>query len=143
MATGSGHGRAPEFRDAFLEASAKLMPRVVWCELSNCELEYPDPSPVLGPLGITFESDQITAYFGRHHRHFMLYEGDALEGPGKIAAQALGFIQELVNDRVVVRWGAWGSRTFPARRSHGILRRLWRLTTPWVREAVWSGRTVA
>jgi hypothetical protein len=136
-------GYAPEFRAAFLEKSRALIPATTWRDVSDHEMEYPESSSVLGRLTISFDWDEITVYFGPHHQHFTVYEGDVAAGAAESAAQALAFIQELVNDRVVVRWGACGSRTFSASRPGTLLGRVWRTITPWVREAVWSGRALA
>jgi hypothetical protein len=69
MWTEDAHGYALEFRETFLEISAKALPGVVWRDLSICEVEYPSPSPVLGPLRVAFESDRVSLYCGRHHLH--------------------------------------------------------------------------
>jgi hypothetical protein len=87
--------------------------------------------------------EEITLYFGRHHQHFISIEGNIEKEAREIAVRALAFVQDIVNDRVVVRWGAYGSRTFRPPHSLGLLSRLWRILTPWVREAVWSGKAVA
>jgi hypothetical protein len=136
-------GYAIQFREAFLEGSAKVLPGVVWGEPSVCEAEYSRRSPVLGLLTVAFEADQITVYCGRHHAHFTLYEGDIRDGAHKIPAEALGFVRDLTSDAVVVRWASYGSWTVRARRSTGGLGRLWRFMTPWVHEGVWSGAKIA
>src|SRR5437867_1862959 len=98
------YGYALEFRGAFLEASAKVLPSVAWREVSICEVEYPNESPGLGHLTVAFEADQVTVYCRRHHVHFPFYEGDIREGAHKVAADAIAFIRDLTNDAVVVRW---------------------------------------
>lgn len=143
MATATDRGYAPEFLAAFLEESSKRMPEIAWRRISDYVLEYPESSPILGSLTVSFDWDEITLYFGRHHQHFTFFEGNITDGARQIAARALIFIQELVNDRVVVRWGAYGSRTFRTPQSLNTLTRLWRILTPWAREAVWSGRAIA
>ena len=136
-------GYAAEFRVAFLRDSSALMPGVTWRDLSEFELEYPEVSPVLGRLTVSFDWDEITVYFGPHHEHFMAHTGDVTERVGQIACQALDFITQLVHDCVIVRWGTRVSRTFSASRPRGIFGRMWRSVTPWVREAVWSGKPLA
>ena len=116
------------------------MPEITWRKVSDYVLAYSESSPVLGTLTVSFDWEEITLYFGRHHQHFTSIEGDIKKEAREIAVRTLTFVQELVNDRVVVRWGACGSRTFRTPDSLGVWSRLWRILTPWVREAVWSGR---
>lgn len=141
--TANDRGYAPEFLAAFLEEAGKRMPDITWQKVSDYVLVYPESSPIFGSLTVSFEWDEITLYFGRHHEHFTSVGGDITEDTGQIAARAVTFLWELVNDGVVVRWGTYGSRTFRKSQSPNILTRLWRILTPWARQAVWSGRAVA
>jgi hypothetical protein len=141
--TASDRGYAPEFLAAFLEEAGRRLPDIQWQKLSDYTLAYPESSPVLGTLTISFDWDEITVYFGRHHQHFTSRGNEVTNEAHQIAVRALTFIQELVNDRVVVRWGGYGSRTLRTAQTANLFRRMWRILTPWIREAVWSGRAFA
>lgn len=139
-------GLSASLKVAFLEESARTLPDVTSApgdsELGKHVLMYPAASPVLGSLDVSFDGDEITLFFGPrgHHQHYTPYpeewppEDWPREAVHATAREAVGFIKRLVEDEVVVRWGFLGASTRP--NDPG----LWRSLTPWVREAVWSGR---
>jgi hypothetical protein len=108
-------------------------------------LEYPDRSPALGRLIVSFGWDEITIFVGPRgfHAHFGpddAESGSEDERTRQAAAEALGFIRDLVEDRIVMRWGLLVSGVHSPQARPTLLGRAWRRITPWVREAVWSGR---
>jgi hypothetical protein len=136
-------GHAPEFLAAFLDEAVKRMPGTAWRKISDYVLSYPESSLSLGDLSVSFEWDEITVYCWQHHQHFTLIDGRFTDGAHQAAARALGFIQDVLNDRIVIRWGVYGSRALRTDPSRTLLARLWRILTPWVRQAVWSGQARA
>lgn len=135
-------GYALDLRAAFLGASAKALPGVVWRELSACEVEYPTRSPSLDRLVVAFEADKITLHVGRHHLHVPHYGGrDPADSTDRAAADVLSFILDLTRDAIVVRWVRSVSWTVRASRASGVVWRMVRHVCPGAREAVWSGRT--
>jgi hypothetical protein len=108
-------------------------------------LVYPHRSPVLGELAVSFDSDEITLLFGHrgyHHHHTLdpdVIDERSDEAVARAAREALEFLGALVNDEVVFRWGLFTSRTYRRHRLR-FVSRVWRFVTPWVKEAVWSGR---
>jgi hypothetical protein len=130
---------------AFLRESGTMLPRVSWRSGGDEHvLVYPHRSPVLGELAVSFDSDEITVLFGRrgyHHHHTL--DSDGLEersdeAVARVAREAMEFLVALLNDEVVFRWGLLTSRTYRKRQLR-FVGRAWRVLTPWVREAVWSG----
>ncbi len=123
------------------------MPDVVWSEgKSDDWLVYPAESPVLGRLDVEFDWNEITLYFDRihDHQHHELEDGvpaDQCETAIRdVATEAVEFIRQVVSGQVLFRWGLFvsGSQT---KRPPTVFSRTWRRLTPWVKEAVWSGRT--
>jgi hypothetical protein len=104
--TARDRGYAPQLLAAFLDETGKRMPEITWRKVSDYVLAYPESSPLLGDLTVSFDWEEITLYFGRHHQHFTSSEADVEKDAREIAVRTLAFIRELVNDRVVVRWGA-------------------------------------
>jgi hypothetical protein len=137
-------GYAPEFRSAFLNAAATVLAGVSWQDVSDYEIEYPERSLTLGRLWISFGWDDITVHVEPYHCHFQIETAyDIGCEAARVAGEAAAFVNDLVNDRVVVRWGRYASRAKTVSASPRIFNRIWRTVTPWVREARWSGKVVA
>jgi hypothetical protein len=131
---------------AFLRESATVLPVVSWQPGEEEHvLVYPQRSPVLGELAVSFDSDEITILFGHrgyHHHHTL--DADATqaqidEAVAEVAREAMEFLCALLNDAIVFRWGLFTSGTY-RRRPPRFAGRAWRFLTPWVSEAVWSGK---
>jgi hypothetical protein len=103
LMTARDRGYAPQLLAAFLDETEKRMPEITWRKVSDYVWAYPESSPLLGDLTVSFDWDEITLYFGQHHQHFASTEVDVEEDTREIALRTLAFIRELVNDRVVVR----------------------------------------
>ena len=141
------HGNySARLKVAFLQASAGILPDIVWAETKNDDrLVYPEESPALGQLEVEFDENEITLYFDRiyDHQHHALEDdvpADQCEAAIRdVATEAVEFIRQVVSDQVVFRCGLFvtGSQT---NRPPTALSRTWRRLTPWVKEAVWSGR---
>ena len=135
-----------QLRTAFVEESAAVLPNVDWIVRGNA-LVFPAVSPSLGTLEVVFDGGEITISFGhrgyhQHHTPDDELSAAALEQSIRDTARdAAVFVAALTNDQIVFRWGLLISGTF-ANRPPGIVRRIWRGLTPWVREAVWSGGRV-
>ena len=90
-------------------------------------------------------SGDITLYFDLiyDHQHHELEDdvpADQCEAAIRdVATEAVEFIRQVVSDQVVFRCGLFvtGSQT---KRPPTAFSRTWRRLTPWVKEAVWSGR---
>lgn len=138
--------RSRDLRRAFLRESSSILPGTVWREAHDgVSVEYPQESPILGTLLVGFGWDEITIFVGPrgHHTHFAMDEspGDTrAEQMTEAARAALRFVHDVVQDRVSVRWGLLVSGVSSVRRGATAARRVWKWLTPWVREAVWSGR---
>jgi hypothetical protein len=129
-------------RAAFLAESASVLPSVEWTVGDG--LVFPEVSPSLGTLEVGFDWGEITMYFGHRGYHQHHTPDDDLTGSEledsirQSAREAVEFVAALTRDQVVCRWGLLVSGTYRNARP-GAVRRMWRLMTPWVREAVWSG----
>ena len=139
---------SPRLWEAFLDMSAKILPGVEWRESHSGLWEYPHSSSVLGSLSVAFVHGEIAAIFGPQHlychRDFRTHD-DTREEYVRAATKALAFINELVSDRIVVRWGSWARHfqtnyTYSERWLKSPLGRSWRLLTPQAHEATWSGK---
>ena len=141
------HGNySARLKVAFLQASAGILPDVVWSEgKSDDRLVYPEESPALGRLDVEFNDNDITLYFEliHDHQHHELEDdvpADQCEAAIRnVATEAVEFIRQVVSDQVVFRCGLFvtGAQT---KRPPTAFSRTWRRLTPWVKEAVWSGR---
>ena len=139
--------RSGELRQAFLRESASVLPGTRWREsLDGSSLEYPESSPTLGALTVGFDQDEIMVYVGPRgfHTHFGVDEDHGFPMgehgiPGAIAA--VRFVRDVIEDRMAIRWGVFVSGAHFARRGRSTAGRLWKWLTPWVQEAVWSGRS--
>jgi hypothetical protein len=67
-------------------------------------ITVPAPSAVIGDLEIHVDGDEITIYLGHHtHCHFSLYMADKDPDPEeKISEEAVKFLTDLLDDRVVI-----------------------------------------
>jgi len=139
--------RLSDLRSAFLRESSSVLPGTVWRELHDgTSLDYPHKSPVLGTLSVGFEWDELIIFVGPrgHHTHFAVDDSRAdnqTEQITEAARTALVFVRDIVQDRLSIRWGLLVSGAHSARRGATAAGRVWRWLTPWVRDAVWSGRT--
>jgi hypothetical protein len=94
-----------------------MLPGVVWRPEEHLVV-YPNRSSVLGELAVSFDSDEIPVLFGHrgyHHHHTLDpddIEKSSDEAVTKVAREALEFLQALLNDEVVFRWGIFTSRTY-------------------------------
>ena len=129
---------------AFLRESETVLPGVAWSPGPDQNtLVYPERSPALGELGVGFDSEEITVYFGHrgYHQHHTLESAllphRAEEAATLVARDVLDFVRSLLQDEVVFRWGVWVSSA-RRRSSPSAVARAWRTVTPWVHEAVWS-----
>lgn len=136
-----------QLKAAFLQTSERVLPNIVWTQSKNDGLVYPEQSPALGRLEVEFADDEITLYFGwrGYHQHHSLEDGVPVDqrepAIQAVAAEALEFVGGLVSDQVVFRWGLSVSGV-QTKRPPTVFSRTWRRLTPWVKEAVWSGRAV-
>ena len=114
---------SPKLREAFLGVSAKILPGIEWRESPSGLWEYPHSSPVLGSLAVALAYQEIDVVFApRHLRHLwyfrdrrFLYHDDTREEFDRVATKALAFINELVSDRIALRWGPRASGTYSER----------------------------
>ena len=134
-------------RQAFLDESIEFLPAVAWrAGDSPNELLYPEASPSLGRLGVAFDAGEITLWFGhrgyhQHHTPDDTLGGEEAEADIRRAAHsAMQEVRALLADEIVFRWGVNISSTYRRSARRGPIARLWRRLTPWVKEAVWSGR---
>jgi hypothetical protein len=114
---------------------------VSWLAGSDAyELVYPAESPVIGSLVVSFDRQEITLYFGPagYSQRVPLADYPGGDAAREVARTTLAFIQALLADQVIVRWGLFMGRSYRRRGAAGPLWRVWRKATPWVREAVWS-----
>jgi hypothetical protein len=138
--------RSGDLRSAFLSETPEVLPGTIWREMRDgASLEYPEDSPVLGALRVEFGWDEITVFVGPrgHHTHFGVDEspsGDAEEQTRQAARAALAFVRDVIEDRISIRWGLLVSGAHSLRRGATVAGRIWKRVTPWIREAVWSGR---
>ena len=137
---------AAAMREAFLDESASIasiLHAIAWT-VKGEGLVFPEVSPSLGALEVGFDSDEIILYFGHrgYHQHHTPDDdltGSALEESIRQSArEAVEFVAALTRDQVVFRWGLLISGTY-RNDPPSPIRRIWRLATPWVQEALWSG----
>jgi hypothetical protein len=130
-----------ELREAFLTEAASAMPTVQWGEGPDRTLVYPEESPALGTLLVSFDRGEITLRYGPRgwHNHLTLWDDEVVDEPaGVLARQAVENIQELVTDERFLRWGVWAVTSHAATTLQSPAFRVWRTITPWVKTAVWS-----
>jgi len=139
--------RSGDLRSAFLRESSSVLPGTDWRGARDgFSLEYPQQSPVFGTLVVGFGWDEITVFVGPrgHHTHFGVDEsppGTPSEQITAAARSTLLFVRDLVEDRLAIRWGLLVSGVHSVRRGTSAAGRVWKWLTPWVQEAIWSGRT--
>ena len=139
--------KSAELKAAFLHESSSELPGTVWHEAEDAlTVKYPQESPALGTLTVGFGSDEITVFVGGrgYHSHFsmdMAPSSTQHEQIKETARMALLFVRDLVGDRLSLRWGLLVSSAHSARRGATAAGRVWKWLTPWVQEAVWSGRS--
>ena len=137
-----------QLKAAFLQTSERVLPNIVWTQSKNDGLVYPEQSPALGRLEAEFADNEIILYFGwrGYHQHHSLEDGVPVDqcepAIQAVAAEAAEFVGRLVSDQVIFRWGLAVSGAQDKAAADGLLYRAWRRLTPWVKEAVWSGRAV-
>jgi hypothetical protein len=148
---------ATALREAFLAAAASAMPTVQWRDGPNGTLLYPEESPALGSLTVSFTPNETTLRIGPSglHAHFALDEIDiypdfrddgaphevGLPDPVRfLACKAVEFSQKLLADEFIVRQGAWAVSCLSLPTAQRPFFRVWRAVTPWVTESVWSRR---
>ena len=133
-------------RTAFLRESSSVLPGTLWREsLDGVSLEYPQDSPTLGTLTVSFGRDEIMVSVGGRgfHTHFGV---DEVQAPATgdqitpVATAALRFVRDVIEDRVSIRSGILVSSAHSSKRGTSTVGRLWKWLTPWVQEVVWSGR---
>jgi hypothetical protein len=129
---------------AFVRESEAVLPGATWSAGPDPNtLVYPERSPSLGELGVGFDSEEITVFFGHrgYHQHHTVDATLLPDNPDRaatlVARDVLEFVRSLLRDEVVFRWGLWVSSA-RKRSSPSAVGRAWRSVTPWVREAVWS-----
>jgi hypothetical protein len=140
--------KSAELKAAFLHESSSDLPGTVWREAEDdVSVKYPQESPALGTLTVGFGWDEITVFVGRrgYHAHFSLDESPSNtehEQTTETARRALLFVRDVVGDRLSLRWGLLVSGAHSVRRGTTAAGRVWKWLTPWVQEAVWSGRSL-
>ena len=134
---------AAALKAAFLAESASVLPSVAWT-VKGEGLVFPRVSPSFGALEVGFDWGEIVLYYGHrgYHQHHApdedLTGSELQESIRKSAREAVEFVAALTSDQVIFRWGLLVSGTY-RNGPPSALRRIWRLATPWVQEALWSG----
>jgi hypothetical protein len=138
--------RSGDLRAAFFRESSAVLPGILWREaVDGVSVEYPQDSPTLGTLTVGFGGDEIMVFVGPRgfHAHFSIGNPEA-PGPSdqvtEAARTAVFFVRDIIEDRLSIRWGVLVSGARSSRRGASIVGRVWKWLTPWVRDAVWSGR---
>jgi hypothetical protein len=133
------------------------MPTVQWGDGPNGTLLYPEESPALGSLTVSFAPNETTLRIGPSgfHAHFALdeididpdfsddgtrHESGLPDAARFLARKAVQYVMELVADEFIIRQGAWAVSCLSLTTAQRPFFRVWRAVTPWVTESGWSRR---